>query len=73
MAELEVSFFCDERKCSNQEQCLYRQSIFNMILSGCFLHYFWKKKLPNKAEFFQNTMNFESGFNNFENFFFFAR
>ena len=37
MAELEVSIVFNERKCSNQERFLYRQWIFNVILSaGCF-------------------------------------
>ena len=39
MAEFEVSIIFDERKCSNQEQFLYRRWIFNMILhvsAGCF-------------------------------------
>ena len=61
MAELEVSIVFDERKCSNQEQFLYRQWIFNVIsLTWFFLHYLWK----------DTRMNFESGFCNFGNIFF---
>ena len=71
MVELEVRVVFDERKCSNQEQSLYRRWIFNMILfAGCFYIIYGKEIPKTRTSFFLNTMNFESGFDHFGNIFF---
>ena len=52
----------DEWKCSKQKQIVCRWSVFQSdIIWWMFLHNYIER---NKDVFFQNTMNFESNFNN---------
>ena len=58
MVELEVSIVSDKRKCSNQEQFLYRQWIFNVILSaGCF-YVIYGKEITKQGRVFSKYNEF---------------
>ena len=71
LVELKVSIVFDKRKCANQGRFLHSRWIFNMMLSaGCFYIVHGKEIPKTRTSFFQNTMNFGSGFNNFGNIFF---
>ena len=71
MVELVVHVVFDKRKCSNQERSPYRGKIFKVTVSAECFSIIYGKEIPKTRIifFFLNTINFESGFNYFRNFF----
>ena len=56
--ELEVRAVFDKRKCSNQEQFLYRQWIFNMLFLLDVFTLFIERKFSKKGQFFSRYDEF---------------